>query len=57
MRRYIIAAAALLLCLNAGASPMKARVIQPLFAMDEPGLDKSYDWTLKELRKCVEGLL
>ena len=35
----------------AGAAPMKARVIQPLFAQDEAGLDKSFEWTLKELRK------
>lgn len=56
MRRYIIAAAVLLFCLNAGASPMKARVIQPLFAMDEPGLDRSFDWTVKELQKCDSSL-
>lgn len=56
MRKYFFAALALLLGLNAGASPMKARVIQPLFAMDEVGLDKSYEWTLKELRKCDASL-
>ncbi|MCR5133158.1 MAG: hypothetical protein K6B16_04240, partial [Bacteroidales bacterium] len=40
----------------AGASPMKARVIQPLFAQDEAGLDKSFEWTLRELRKCDPSL-
>lgn len=35
---------------------MKARVIQPLFAMDEAGLDASYEWTLQELRGCDPSL-
>ena len=35
---------------------MKARVIQPLFAMDEAGLDASYEWTLRELRDCDSSL-
>lgn len=35
---------------------MKARVIQPLFAMDEAGLDASYEWTLRELRDCDPSL-
>ena len=40
----------------AQAAPMKARVIQPLFAQDAPGLDKSFEWTIKELEKCDASL-
>ena len=45
-------------CQNNGKSEgqMKARVIQPLFAMDEAGLDASYEWTLRELRDCDPSL-
>ena len=52
-------ASLLLLCLTAAsalASPMKARVIQPLFAQDEKGLDKSFEWTIKALEKCNKSL-
>lgn len=43
-------------CAGALASPMKARVIQPLFAQDRPGLDRSFEWTLKELDRCNSSL-
>ena len=58
MKRFLISIIAVL-GLSAGlstASPMRARVIQPLFAQDDKGLDKSFEWTLKELRKCNEKL-
>ena len=43
MRNRVLALAALLmLAFAAQAAPMKSRVIQPLFAMDEAGLDKSF---------------
>lgn len=38
------------------AAPMKARVIQQYFAQDREGLDKSFEWTLNELRKCDQSL-
>lgn len=38
------------------AAPMKARVIQQYFAQDREGLDKSFEWTLNELRKCDPSL-
>ena len=38
------------------AAPMKSRVIQPLFAQDEAGLDKSFEWTLRELDRCDASL-
>ena len=38
------------------AAPVKARVIQQYFAQDRKGLDKSFEWTLKELKKCNSGL-
>lgn len=57
MRNRILALAALLLLVvSAQAAPMKARVIQPLFAQDEAGLDKSFEWTIKELDRCDPSL-
>ena len=57
MRNRVLALAALLmLAFAAQAAPMKSRVIQPLFAMDEDGLDKSFEWTLKELDRCDPSL-
>ena len=57
MRNRVLALAALLmLAFAAQAAPMKSRVIQPLFAMDEAGLDKSFEWTLKELDRCDPSL-
>ncbi len=61
MRRFLLPALLLLACCscqNNGKSEgqMKARVIQPLFAMDEAGLDASYEWTLRELRDCDPSL-
>ena len=35
---------------------MKARVIQQLFCQDRPGLEKSFEWTINELKKCDESL-
>lgn len=61
MRRFLLPALLLLACCscqNPGKTEgqMKARVIQPLFAMDEAGLDASYEWTLRELRDCDPSL-
>ena len=57
MRRILLSLAALFFAGLAGhAVPMKARVIQPLFAQDQAGLDKSFEWTLQELRKCDSSL-
>lgn len=57
MRNRVLALAVLLmLAFAAQAAPMKSRVIQPLFAMDEAGLDKSFEWTLKELDRCDPSL-
>lgn len=57
MRNRILTLAMLLaLAAPAQASPMKARVIQPLFAQDEAGLDKSFEWTIKELDRCDPSL-
>ena len=42
--------------LPGAADPMKARVIQQYFAQDREGLDKSFEWTLNELRKCDSSL-
>ena len=46
----------LLAALPSFAAPMKARVIQPLFAQDREGLDKSFEWTLRALEKCNKSL-
>ncbi len=43
-------------CLGGSASPMKARVIQQLYALDTDGRDKSFQWTLHELQKCDPSL-
>ena len=56
MKRILTIAALLLSAASALAAPMKARVIQPLFAQDRPGLDKSFEWTIKALDKCKPGL-
>ena len=60
MRRIILAVALIAAACtqNPGKTEgqMKARVIQPLFAMDEAGLDASYEWTLRELRGCDPSL-
>ena len=56
MKRILTIAALLLSAAYALAAPMKARVIQPLFAQDRPGLDKSFEWTIKALDKCKPGL-
>ena len=60
MKRIILAVALIAAACtqNAGKTEgqMKARVIQPLFAMDEAGLDASYEWTLRELRGCDPSL-
>ena len=42
--------------LSVMAAPMKARMIQPLYAMDEAGLERTFEWTLKELDKCDASL-
>ena len=57
MKKILLSMALLLsAAFAADAAPMKARVIQPLFAQDEAGLDKSYEWTLRELAKCDPSL-
>ena len=57
MKRILLSLGLLLSAACAlNAAPMKARVIQPLFAQDEVGLDKSYEWTLRELSKCDPSL-
>ena len=57
MKRILLTLGLLLIAGCAlNAAPMKARVIQPLFAQDEAGLDKSYEWTLRELAKCDPSL-
>ena len=60
MKRIILALALIAAACtqNSGKTEgrMKARVIQPLFAMDEAGLDASYEWTLRELRDCDPSL-
>ena len=60
MKRIILAVALIAAACtqNAGKTEgqMKARVIQPLFAMDEAGLDASFEWTLRELRDCDPSL-
>ncbi len=60
MKRIILAVALIAVACsqNPGKTEgqMKARVIQPLFAMDEAGLDASYEWTLRELRDCDPSL-
>ena len=58
MRRILIPALALLMtaAFPCTAAPMKARVIQQLFCQDRPGLEKSFEWTINELKKCDESL-
>ena len=57
MKRTILSALLLsAAALSLAAAPMKSRVIQPLFAQDEAGLDKSFEWTLRELDKCDPSL-
>lgn len=56
MNRLLVSALSLLLAVNAAAAPMKSRVIQPLFAQDETGLDDSFEWTLRELDRCDASL-
>ena len=56
MNRLLVSALSLLLAVNAVAAPMKSRVIQPLFAQDEAGLDDSFEWTLRELDRCDASL-
>ena len=56
MNRLLVSALSLLLAVNAAAAPMKSRVIQPLFAQDEAGLDDSFEWTLRELDRCDASL-
>ena len=56
MKRLFTLCVLLLSAASALAAPMKARVIQPLFAQDRPGLDKSFEWTLRELEKCDPSL-
>jgi len=57
MKRILIVCALLLgAALSSSAAPMKARVIQPFYAQDKAGLDKSFEWTLRELEKCDESL-
>ncbi|MBQ9892872.1 MAG: hypothetical protein IJM35_06935 [Bacteroidales bacterium] len=56
--RFIFPAVILLLagCFQSWAAPMKARVIQQLYAQDLKGLEKSFKWTLNELKKCDPSL-
>ena len=58
MKRIFTTALALLTLasISGYASPMKARVIQQLFCQDRPGLEKSFEWTINELKKCDESL-
>ena len=58
MKRLFATALALLslAAIPGNASPMKARVIQQLFCQDRPGLEKSFEWTINELKKCDESL-
>ena len=58
MKRSLIPALALLMTASfpCAAAPMKARVIQQLFCQDRPGLEKSFEWTINELKKCDESL-
>ena len=58
MKRILVTALALLAMtsLPGHAAPMKARVIQQLFCQDRPGLEKSFEWTINELKKCDESL-
>ena len=56
MKKIFLIALLLSAAFSLGAAPMKSRVIQPLFAQDEAGLDKSFEWTLRELDKCDASL-
>lgn len=38
------------------AEPMKARVIQPYFALDDGGYVASYQWELQQLQECDETI-
>lgn len=51
-----LAAATLALTPTASASPLKARVIQPYYALEDGGLVESYRWELEQLGKCDESL-
>lgn len=53
---FICVLSALASAIPSGAAPMKARVIQQLFCQDRPGLEKSFEWTVNELKKCDESL-
>ena len=56
MKKIFLIALLLSAAFSLSAAPMKSRVIQPLFAQDEAGLDKSFEWTLRELDRCDASL-
>lgn len=56
MKRIFVLAILLLSFTSNYATPMKSRVIQPLFSKTEAGLQDSFDWTLAALKKCDESL-
>ncbi|MBR1575252.1 MAG: carbon-nitrogen hydrolase family protein [Bacteroidales bacterium] len=56
MKRFLTLALFLFAALPSFAAPMKARVIQPLFGQDRQALDKSFEWTLRQLEKCNASL-
>lgn len=56
MKKTIFLIAALALAPAANAAPMKARVIQPLFSLEDGGFADSYRWEVEQLGKCDPSL-
>lgn len=56
MKKTVTFLAFLALAAAAQASPLKARVIQPYYALEDGGLADSYLWEVEQLGKCDPSL-
>lgn len=52
MKKTILPALALLATVSLDAKPLKVRVIQPYFSLEDGGFVKSWRWEVEQLRKC-----
>lgn len=52
MKKSLLLLALLTVAPSLSAAPMKARVIQPYFSLEDGGYADSYRWELEQLQKC-----
>lgn len=56
MKKLILLSVTLLACISLYARPMKARVIQPYFSLENGGYADSWRWEVEQLKKCDASL-